>query len=143
MYRLSYIRRDTQQLTTTTYNNNNMSAGKSASRPLLPVEETIRPRTLMNCEFRHHAYLNGLTESARLPLTPTTDSRRLYWGKAWPRDGKLLHISCGRGNNYRPEMTMWPAPFSVEWRPHPFNVDWYMTEHNTVANVKKFVGEFY
>ena len=118
-----------------------MPPGKSASRPLLPVEETIRARTLMNSEFRYHAYYNGLTEDERSPLIPTTDSSRLCW--SWPGDGKLLHISCGRRNSYRPEMTMWPAPFSVEWRPHPFNVDWYMTEHNTVANVKKFVGEFY
>ena len=120
-----------------------MPPGKSASRPLLPVEETIYDRALMNSEFRYHVYYNGLTEDERSPLTPTTDSSRLCWSWIWPGDGKLLHISCGRRNSYRPDMTMWSAPVSSSDADFPFNVDWYMTKHNTVANVKKFVGEFY
>jgi len=136
LYRLSYIRRDTQQLTTTTYNNN-MSAGKSASRPLLPVEETIRAHALINCEIRFHAYHSGISN----PVTPTTKYfERLHW-RAHPRTGKLFHISAGR--MYRPEKTTWTTPYSRDVVDYPFNVDWYMRERNTVANVKKFVGEFH
>ena len=120
----------------------NMPAGKSASRPLLPVEETIRARTLMNCEFRFHAYYNDLTEDERSPLTPTTDSSRLCWSWSWPGDGKLLHISCGRRNSYQLRTT-WPAPGCSSDADCPFNLDWYMREYDTVANVKKFVGEFH
>ena len=117
-----------------------MSAGKSASRPLLPVEETIRTRTLMNCEFRYHAHGNHLMEDE---FTPTTDSSRLFWSR-YPSDGKLLHISFGRRNSYRSAMTeMWDGPGLPLNCPGPFNLDWYMTYHHTVANVKKFVGEFH
>ena len=128
----------------------NMSAGKSASRPLLPVEETIHARTLMNSEFRFHAYTNGISQGiGRLamlrggPLRPGDNVRRFFKSPAHINNGRLHHIGAGRGNTYRPEQTKWSTPFSRGMVDYPFNVDWYMREHNTVANVKKFVGEFH
>jgi len=116
----------------------NMPAGKTASHPLLPVEETIRARVLMNCEFRYHTFYSGFSP---WPLIPPTDVRRLRWGRKG--DGKLYYISAGRENTYCPNRTNWGTVLTHATGNYPFNVDWYMRECNTVANVKKYVGEFH
>ena len=115
----------------------NMSAGKSASRPLLPVEETIRTRTLMNCEFRYHTFFNNITDVSTYIRHGRDGPCKFYYVPS--REHPLTH-------QYQPTHTTWQQSRPSQAHLlglYTFNVDWYMTAQNTVANVKKFVGEFH
>ena len=107
---------------------------KSASRPLLPVEETIHSRMAMNSELRWVAFYSNLTPHAEVP--------RLRWSTR--HSAGKFYFTAHPPDRWDPNRTTWMSASTHDLiGPYTFNVDWYMTEHNTVANVKKFVGEFY